>query len=100
VVAKEWSARVTAAMRSAFAREAREGDISEIFSTDVAVLAAVGEGMRGTPGVAGRLFSALGRDNINVIAIAQGSSELNISFVVDESQSAAAVRAIHAEFIG
>ncbi len=63
------------------------------------MLAAVGEGMRGTPGVAGRLFTALGRQGINVIAIAQGSSELNISFVVEEEQRIPALRCVHSEFI-
>jgi len=58
----------------------------------------VGEGMRGTPGVAARLFGALGRANVNVIAIAQGSSELNISLVVSEKDRETAVKAIHREF--
>jgi aspartokinase/homoserine dehydrogenase 1 len=64
----------------------------------VATLAVVGLGMAGTPGVAQRLFSALAGAGINVIAIAQGSSELNISAVIDEPQSADAQRAIHAAF--
>ncbi len=64
----------------------------------VATLAVVGLGMAGTPGVAQRVFSALARSGINVIAIAQGSSELNISAVIDERQSADAQRAIHAAF--
>jgi len=64
----------------------------------VATLAVVGLGMAGTPGVAQRVFSALARAGINVIAIAQGSSELNISAVIDEQQSADAQRAIHAAF--
>jgi len=54
--------------------------------------------MRGTPGVAARLFGALGRAKVNVIAIAQGSSELNISLVVSEKDREGAVRAIHQEF--
>ena len=54
--------------------------------------------MRGTPGVAARVFGALGRKKVNVIAIAQGSSELNISFCVAEADQAKAVRAIHEEF--
>src|SRR5439155_1020805 len=64
----------------------------------VAMVAAVGEGMRGTPGVAARVFGALGRAGVNVMAIAQGSSELNISFVVIESERDKAVRAVHEEF--
>jgi len=64
----------------------------------VATLAVVGLGMAGTPGVAQRVFSALAGAGINVIAIAQGSSELNISAVIDEGQSAQAQCAIHAAF--
>ncbi len=66
--------------------------------TGVATIAVVGLGMAGTPGVARRVFSALADAGINVIAIAQGSSELNISAVVDETQSREAQRAIHAAF--
>lgn len=64
----------------------------------VATLAIVGLGMAGTPGVAQRVFSALAGAGINVIAIAQGSSELNISAVIEEQQSGEAQRAIHAAF--
>lgn len=64
----------------------------------VATLAVVGLGMAGTPGVAQRVFTALAAAGINVIAIAQGSSELNISAVIDEGQSAQAQRAIHGAF--
>ncbi|MBI3280007.1 MAG: aspartate kinase, partial [Acidobacteria bacterium] len=53
--------------------------------TDVGLLAIVGEGMRGTPGLAGRIFTAISRENINIIAIAQGSSELTISIAVARS---------------
>jgi aspartate kinase len=51
--------------------------------------------MRGRPGIAARIFSAVAAAHVNVIAIAQGSSEINISFVVKESEAPAAVRAIH-----
>ena len=54
--------------------------------------------MRGIPGVAGRTFNALGRENVNVIAIAQGSSECNISFVVARGAMQAALVATHREF--
>ena len=64
----------------------------------VAIVAAVGEGMRGTPGVAARVFGALGEAGVNVVAIAQGSSELNISLVVAERDREEAVRLIHEEF--
>jgi len=65
---------------------------------DVCVVAVVGAGMKGTSGVASRIFAAIARKRINVRMIAQGSSELNISFVVKESDGEDAVRAIHEEF--
>ncbi len=63
-----------------------------------AIVAAVGEGMRRKPGIAGRLFQALGRNGINVVAIAQGSSERNISIVVSRAEEGKAVRVIHDAF--
>ena len=65
---------------------------------DVCVVAVVGAGMKGTPGVASRLFTAVARKGINIRMIAQGSSELNISFVVKETDGEKAVQAIHEEF--
>jgi aspartokinase/homoserine dehydrogenase 1 len=65
---------------------------------DIAIVAVVGENMRGTPGVAGRTFNALGRENVNIIAIAQGSSETNISFVVEDKAMKQALLALHREF--
>jgi aspartate kinase len=64
----------------------------------VAIVVAIGEDMKGTPGIAGRAFSALGRRGTNIIAIAQGSSELSISFAVKSSDVKEAVNAIHEEF--
>ena len=66
---------------------------------DVVVVTAVGVGMRGTPGVSARLFGALGRAGINVIAIAQGSSECSISLVVTAADADKAIRQIHKEVI-
>jgi aspartokinase len=54
--------------------------------------------MRGIPGIAGRTFGALGREGVNVIAIAQGSSEYNISLVVEQNSTQRALAALHAEF--
>jgi aspartokinase/homoserine dehydrogenase 1 len=65
---------------------------------DCAIIAAVGEGMRERPGIAGTLFSALGRRHINAVAIAQGSSELNISVVVERRDEVTALRAVHDAF--
>jgi len=66
---------------------------------DVAVVAAVGAGMKGTPGVAARIFSAVSKAGVNVRMIAQGSSELNISFVVGSEDGVKAVRALHTALI-
>lgn len=63
-----------------------------------AIVAAVGENMRNTPGIAGKVLSSLGKDKINVVAIAQGSSELNISVVVDKTDAPKAMRSIHNNF--
>jgi aspartate kinase len=65
---------------------------------DVGVVVAVGEGMKGTPGIAARIFGSVGRLGINIAAIAQGSSELSISLVVTSGDVPAAVRAMHSEF--
>jgi aspartate kinase len=73
--------------------------IREIMSEDdVCVVAVLGAGMKGMPGVASRIFSAVSKKGINVRMIAQGSSELNVSFVVKEKDGAETVRAIHKEF--
>jgi bifunctional aspartokinase / homoserine dehydrogenase 1 len=66
---------------------------------DLLIVSVIGENMHGTPGMAGRLFSCLGRAGINILAIAQGSSERNISFVVEERSHVLALRTIHAEFL-
>ncbi|MGH8257732.1 MAG: ACT domain-containing protein, partial [Steroidobacteraceae bacterium] len=65
---------------------------------DLAILAVVGDGMAGMPGVAGKVFGALGNAQINVRAIAQGASERNISVVVDGKHATRALRAAHASF--
>jgi aspartate kinase len=64
----------------------------------VAIVVAIGENMEGTPGIAGRTFGALGRRGINIIAIAQGSSELSISFAVKSADVKDAVKVVHEEF--
>jgi aspartate kinase len=64
---------------------------------NVGLLAVVGEGMHGTPGLAGRIFTAISREKVNIIAIAQGSSELTIAIVVHRDGLEKAVRAVHAE---
>ena len=76
-----------------------KGTVREItFEDDVSVMSIVGAGMKGAPGVAAKLFGVVAEHDINVRMIAQGSSELNISFVVKERDSAEATRIIHERF--
>jgi bifunctional aspartokinase / homoserine dehydrogenase 1 len=86
-------------VRAAFTRELAEGQIQSVeTSRDLAILAVVGDGMAGTPGVSAKVFDALGKAAVNVRAIAQGASERNISVVVDGKQATRALRATHASF--
>lgn len=99
VVPHDATARLERALERSFSAELRRHDVERVeVEAPVAIVAAVGEGMRGTPGVAARVFGALGRAKVNVVAIAQGSSELNISLVVHEGDRERAVHAIHDEF--
>lgn len=83
-------------LREEFQRELDRRDIDDVIALqDVAIVTVVGAGMRHTPGIAGRVFSALGADRINVIAIAQGSSECSISLIVEAAEADRAVRAVH-----
>lgn len=88
--------QVLASLQRNFAIEISERDIDQVWATDdVSIITVVGIGMRHTPGVAGRIFSQLGHKNVNVLAIAQGSSEVSISLVVDSADTEEAVRALH-----
>jgi len=79
-----------------FTEESQRRDIDSIWAMrDVSIVTIVGAGMRGTPGISGRVFSSLGGNHINVIAIAQGSSECSISIVVDAKDTGSAVAHIH-----
>ena len=99
IVAGSDAKRTVEALRKEFAQDVAHEKVEHItVDPSIAIVAVVGENMRGTPGVAGRLFSALGRENVNIIAIAQGSSESNISFVVSDKDMKTAVRAVHREF--
>ncbi|MGC8850055.1 MAG: ACT domain-containing protein, partial [Candidatus Bathyarchaeia archaeon] len=64
----------------------------------ISVISVIGGGMKGTVGIAAKVFGAVAENNVNVKMIAQGSSETNISFVVDRSQGVKAVRALHSRF--
>lgn len=86
------------ALEEGFALELAHGYLKPIeINENVGLLAVVGEGMRGTPGLAGRIFTAVSREQVNIIAIAQGSSELTIGIVVARDGLEKAVRAIHGE---
>jgi len=92
---------VVAALEKELAQELSRHFIDRVRAMhNIVIIAVVGAGMRGTPGIAGRVFSALGEAGINVIAMAQGSSEVNISLVVSEEDAEAAVRRIHDAFFG
>jgi bifunctional aspartokinase / homoserine dehydrogenase 1 len=87
------------AIESSFAVETRYGQIQALEVTpDCTILAAVGDSMSGTPGIAARFFGALARAGVNVRAIAQGASERNISIVIDSADATRALRAAHSGF--
>jgi aspartate kinase len=97
VVLASAAPEVLRALEEGLSQELARRDIDRIWARDdVVIVTAVGAGMRETPGVASQVFSALAEQRINVIAIAQGSSECAISMVVKAADADAAVRAIHA----
>ncbi|MCC6191066.1 MAG: aspartate kinase [Anaerolineales bacterium] len=89
------------ALEEEFRHELARRDIDSIASSEeTAVVTVVGAGMRHTPGLAGQIFTALGQAGVNVIAIAQGSSECSISLVVLSGEADSAVRAVHTLIVG
>jgi len=91
--------RAVRSIQQVFSSEIASGLIDHVTAKPgMAVLAVVGDGMAGTPGIAARVFSALASAHINVVAIAQGSSERNISFAVNGDDAAEAARCVHAAF--
>ena len=91
---------VVKAVEEEMAAELQRRDIDRVWSTDrMVIITAVGAGLRRTPGVAARTFGALAQGDINVVAVAQGSSECSISLVVSAEDAAEAVRQIHQEVI-
>ncbi len=82
-----------------FKAEIQQGEIAPVSAEkDLVTIAIVGDGMKKTPGIAGKLFGTLGRNGINVIACAQGASETNISFVTNRSEHRKALNVIHDSF--
>jgi bifunctional aspartokinase / homoserine dehydrogenase 1 len=98
LVRKEELGAAMKSLESDLALELTHGYLKPIAVDEkVGLLAVVGEGMHGTPGLAGRIFSAISKENVNIIAIAQGSSELTISVVVHRDGLERAIRAVHKE---
>lgn len=93
------ASRVEEVVRQAFALELQQGHIQRVdVKNDCSIIAVVGDGMAGLPGVAAKFFGTLGNAGINVRAIAQGSSERNISAVIDKQDATRALRATHSGF--
>lgn len=88
-----------AAIQKEFALEIAAGKLHEVeVETNLSIIAAVGENMRHRTGIAGWFFQTLGKNGINIVAIAQGSSELNISVVIDKRDESKALNALHEAF--
>jgi len=99
VVPRKDSMKAVETLQEEFRNDIAEKIIDDIkLQTGVSIIAIVGEKMQGTRGIAGKTFSALAEADVNVVAIAQGSSELNISLIVEQSDSPKAVQAIHDAF--
>ncbi len=98
-VPQELADRARTVISDEFADELASGQIQNVDTTDAqSIVAVVGDGMAGSPGLAAKFFGTLGRAGINVRAIAQGSSERNISVVVDSDDAVRALRAAHSGF--
>jgi aspartokinase/homoserine dehydrogenase 1 len=96
-IPQEQAERAATVVRRAFERELQEGQIQSVdVDPDLAILAVVGDGMAGTPGIAAKVFAALGATAVNIRAIAQGASERNISAVIEGRSATRALRAVHA----
>jgi len=96
VVARSDLGRAITALRESLLKESLFKEVTS--EADVSIVAAVGAGMKGTPGIAAKLFRAVADNGVNVKMIAQGSSELNISCVVREDDVLKSVHALHEEF--
>lgn len=99
VVSRQGGDNTVKALRREFQLEIERRCIDEISSiSDISIIALVGEGMKGVPGVAARTFGVLGDANVNILMIAQGSSELTLSLVVKQKDAARSVQLIHHAF--
>ena len=87
------------ALEEEFSQEIRSGSIDKpVVETSLSIIAVVGSKMKNTSGISGKFFHALGRNGVNVVAIAQGSSEINISAVIPQQDEAKALNAVHEAF--
>ncbi len=92
--------RVVHALQRLFRTELKHGVLNPVtVHRDIAVIAVLGSDMKGTCGILGRLFSVVAKNNVSVIAVAQGASELNICFAVTSARVDDVVRAVHQEFL-
>lgn len=99
VVSEDEAARAKSVIETAFYAEIHQGAIDGVqVMGGKSILAAVGDNMVETPGIAGQFFSALGKAGVSINSIAQGASERNISAVIDGAQTSLALRAVHAAF--
>jgi aspartokinase/homoserine dehydrogenase 1 len=93
------TAKAKETIDKAFAFEIEKGNVNPLnIETDLSIVALVGDKMKSHPGISGRMFSALGRNGVNVRAIAQGSSERNISAVIATADTKKALNVLHEEF--
>jgi bifunctional aspartokinase / homoserine dehydrogenase 1 len=98
-ITPEVAFRAKQQVEAEFEYEIEKGMVEPLkIESDLSVIAIIGENMRFRPGIAGRMFQALGKNGVNVVAIAQGSSELNISVVVAHADEAKAMNALHEAF--
>jgi len=99
VIDSKEAAKAKAVVEEEFVHEIQAGKIDKLNEKDnLAIVAVVGDNMRHTPGIAGKLFSSLGKNGINVVAIAQGSSEINLSVVIGKEDLTKALNVIHESF--
>ncbi|AFG38788.1 aspartate kinase [Spirochaeta africana] len=99
VIREDQVATALSALNKELARELATHQIQDFdVIDDLEIVAVIGENMRGTPGISGQLFSTLGDKGINVLAIAQGSSEMNVSFVIHRGEREVVLRSLHDRF--
>ncbi|HEY1271484.1 MAG TPA: aspartate kinase [Terriglobales bacterium] len=100
VLREQDTEHVVHAIQRLFRTELKHGVLNPVsVHRDVAVIAVLGSGMKGTCGILGRLFSAVARSSVSVIAVAQGASELNICFAVEAARTNDVLKAVHQEFL-